>query len=425
MAGVYRPRHPERTVLYRVLFHYFERFMAEYEERFEREYGFFRPIIKEVVERYLDCGNPRCGFARLRCPDCHEERLVMFSCRTRGFCPSCHSKRLEEWGEWVREKLLLDVPHRQVVFTIPKRLRLFFKYKRRLLGDLCRSALRALSRYFEVVAGSELMPGVVAAIQTFGEQINFHPHLHFLVTEGGVDRAGVFHKIPRLDDSRLEEIFAHEVLAALVRKELLSPEWAERLLSWQHTGFSVHSLVRAKTKAEAERVGKYMIRPLLSLDRLSFLASEGKVRYRWGRDGAGQQTETMDYLEFIARVTSHISDKGQVTVRYYGLYANAHRGKIRKAGLGVFPLRIVEEELRPVPSKGWAAMIRKVYEVDPMLCPRCGGTMRVVAFLTEHAVVDRIINHLKLAFVAERPPPPQAAFQELFRDADPPVDYFS
>ena len=71
------------------------------------------------------------------------------------------------------------------------------------------------------------------------------------MTEGGVDRAGVFHKIPRRDDSRLEEIFAREVLAMLVRKELLSPEWAERLLSWRHTGFSVHSLVRAKTKPEA------------------------------------------------------------------------------------------------------------------------------------------------------------------------------
>jgi hypothetical protein len=56
MAGMYRPRHPERTVLYRVLFHYFERFLAEYESRFEKEYGFLRPIIKEVVERYLDCG---------------------------------------------------------------------------------------------------------------------------------------------------------------------------------------------------------------------------------------------------------------------------------------------------------------------------------------------------------------------------------
>ena len=119
MAGFYRPRHPERTVLYRVLFHHFDRFLIEYESRFEKEYGFFRPIVKEAVERYLDCGNPRCGFARIRCADCREERLLMFSCRTRGFCPSCHAKRIEEWGEWMRETLLLDVPHRQIVFTIP------------------------------------------------------------------------------------------------------------------------------------------------------------------------------------------------------------------------------------------------------------------------------------------------------------------
>ena len=125
MAGIYRQRHPERTVLYRVLFHYFEKFLSEYESRFEREHGFLRPVIKDVVEKYLDCGNPMCGFARIRCPDCGEERLLMFSCKTRGFCPSCHSKRREEWGEWMRESLLLDVPHRQVVFTVPKMLRLF------------------------------------------------------------------------------------------------------------------------------------------------------------------------------------------------------------------------------------------------------------------------------------------------------------
>jgi hypothetical protein len=148
-------------------------------------------------------------------------------------------------------------------------------------------------------------------------------HLHFLVTEGGVDEAGVFHKIPRIDDSRFAEIFAREVLAMLVHKELLSPEWAERLLSWPHSGFNVHSLVRAKTKIEAERVGKYMLRPVLALERLTFLEPEGKVGYSWGRDGPGQETEVMDYLEFIARVTSHIPDKGQVMVRYYGLYANA------------------------------------------------------------------------------------------------------
>ena len=164
----------------------------------------------------------------------------------------------------MRETLLLYVPHRQ---------RVFFKYKRRLLGDLCRCTLRALTRYFEVLTGSTLTPGIVAAIQAFGNRINFHPHLHYLVTEGGMDEADVFHEIPRMDDSRLAEIFAREVLAFLVGKELLSPEWAERLLSWPHTGFNVHSLVRTKTKIEAERVGKYMIRPLLALERLSLLSS--------------------------------------------------------------------------------------------------------------------------------------------------------
>jgi len=79
----------------RPLFHHFERFLAEYECRFEREYGFFRPVVKEVVERYLDCGNPRCGFARTRCPSCRAEYLLAFSCKTRGFCPLCQAKRIE------------------------------------------------------------------------------------------------------------------------------------------------------------------------------------------------------------------------------------------------------------------------------------------------------------------------------------------
>ena len=217
----------------------------------------------------------------------------------------------------MRETLLLDVPHRQIVFTVPKMLRIFFKYNRRLLGLLCRLALRSLTGYFEAASGSELRPGVIAAIQTFGDRINFHPHLHFLATEGGVDKAGLFHSVPRFDDSKIASLFAREVLSDLVRRELLSPEWAERLLSWRHTGFNVHSRVRAKTKCEAERVGKYMIRPLLSLERLSLDEKHGQVCYQYGKKA--KEVERMDYLEFIARVTSHIPDKGQVTVRYYGL----------------------------------------------------------------------------------------------------------
>jgi hypothetical protein len=180
----------------------------------------------------------------------------------------------------------------------------------------------------------------------------------------------------------------------------------------------VHSQVRAKTKPEAERVGKYMIRPVLALDRLSFLEPEGKIGYRHG-DELGR----MDYLEFIARVTSHIPDKGQVMVRYYGLYANAHRGKVRKADRVPVCLGMIEEEPPRVPSKGWAEMIRKVYEVDPMICPRCGGKMKVVAFLTDYAVVDRIIRHLKLTFAAERPLPSRIFAQVALMAAERCGDY--
>jgi hypothetical protein len=110
-------------------------------------------------------------------------------------------------------------------------------------------------------------------------------------------------------------------------------------------------------------------------------------------------------------------------VRYYGLYANAHRGKVKKASHQVFPSQMVEEP-RAKPTKRGAEMIRKVYEVDPMLRPQCGGMMKIISFLTDYAVVDRIIDHLKLTFLAERPPP-QMTFQELLLAAEASTAYSS
>jgi len=422
MAEIYHQRHPERTVFYRVLFHYFERFLGEYEDRFEKEYGYFRPVIKGVVEKYLNCGNPMCGFARIRCPDCGTERLLTFSCKVRGFCPSCHAKRREEWGEWMREKLLLNVPHRQVVFTIPKMLRLFFRFKRKLLNDLCLCAVRSLVKFLNAGTGLELMPGVVAVIQTFGDRINFHPHIHVLITEGGTAPDGAFHSISRFQDEGIQEIFTHEVFSLLVRKKLIGLSLVQKILRWRHTGFNVHSKVRTTSKREAERVGKYMIRPLLSLKRLFFDETEGKVRYQCSRDGL--QEESMDYLEFIARVTSHIPDKGQVMIRYHGLYSNAHRGKMRKAVSALSSLPIIEEKTIFVPSRGWAEMIRKVYKVDPLICTSCGGTMSIISFIDDHKVIDRIIRHLELTFKAERPPPPYVVQQELLMAAEERGEYF-
>jgi len=195
-------------------------------------------------------------------------------------------------------------------------------------------------------------------IQSFGSRINFHPHLHFLVTEGGTDKKEQFHKVSLFKDPLLCRFFALEVFSLLLRKQLINQNLVQKILHWRHTVFNVHSKVKAKTREEAERVGKYMIRPLLSLERLSFSEKEGKLSYQYGKEA--EEAEQMDYLDFIAWVTSHIPDKGQVTVRYYGLYANAHRGKVRKAQPGRHPFIIVEEERPRIPRRGWAEMIRKV-----------------------------------------------------------------
>ena len=111
-------------------------------------------------------------------------------------------------------------------------------------------------------------------------------------------------------------------------------------------------------------------------------------------------------------------------IRYYGLYSNAHRGKIRKAGADPsYPL-ITEDGPAYVPAKGWAEMIRKVYEVDPLLCPTCGGRMKIISFIEDHKVIDRIIRHLELSFEAERPPPPRVVQQDLLMAAEGNTEFF-
>jgi hypothetical protein len=85
---------------------------------------------------------------------------------------------------------------------------------------------------------------------------------------------------------------------------------------------------------------------------------------------------------------------------------------------------IIEQEEPFVPSKGWAEMIRKVYEVDPLLCPSCGGQMKIISFIEDHKVIDKIIDHLKLTFISERPPPPHDVQHELLTADEESGEYF-
>jgi hypothetical protein len=139
-AGVYEPRNPRATSLYALVEDYYEEFERVYDDRYLQQYGPWRPVIGEVMRKYLECGDLHRGFARLGCGGCRYQAILAYSCKCRLFCPSCHQKRVLLFAEWLDTHILEPVSHAQYVFTIPKLLRQIFKFHRRELGLLCKSA---------------------------------------------------------------------------------------------------------------------------------------------------------------------------------------------------------------------------------------------------------------------------------------------
>lgn len=186
ILSVYHPREPKASPLWQIFDKHYEDFERSYPEKFEKRYGFFRPVIGEVVRAYLRCGDLKEGFARVRCPNCGYEFLLQFSCKTRCCCPSCQAKRAIIFAHHLNENVLYPVPHRQYVFSIPIMLRVNFKYDRSLLTGLCQCVYRSLLTFLrEVVGLKDVVPGAVMQIHTFGSSPEkYHPHLHVLATDG-------------------------------------------------------------------------------------------------------------------------------------------------------------------------------------------------------------------------------------------------
>ncbi len=214
--GVYRPRQPKQSAFYQLIERFFPEFETVYSERYQERYGFWRPIIATAVGKFLECGDLKHGFARVRCPKCQHEMLVAFSCRGRCVCPSCHEKRALEKAAWVAQHVCTDVPHRPFVFTIPKRLRLYVRYDRRFLGALCQAACRTVCTVCQATSGRPAgVPGMVGAIQTFGDLIHWHPHIHALVSEGVFLPDGTFVPLPKLAIEPFLKLWEQEVFALL------------------------------------------------------------------------------------------------------------------------------------------------------------------------------------------------------------------
>ena len=224
-----------------------------------------------------------------------------------------------------------------------------------------------------------------------------------------------------MDTEPLEKIFQHKVLGMLLRKGKITEEVGKLIMSWRHSGFNVHCGPRIQPCDEEamENLARYVVRASFSQERMTYLPDESQVLYR-SKDGKNKKT--FDAPEWLAAMCSHVPNKGEQMVRYYGYYSNVCRGQRKKANKdGLVPCILQPDEPSKGYRKNWARLIQKIYEIDPLTCPKCHGPMAIIAFIEGEEVIKKILKHLGLWELTPRPPPRMAKSQPL--STEPHIDY--
>ncbi len=324
------------------------------------------------------CFRPELGYHVLECPAGHHRIAQFHACRHRS-CPRCAARPRQEWLAAQLEQLL-PCAHFHVVFTLPHELIALWQFNRawfnQLLFDCARLSLLALCadpRHLGAI------PGLLMALHTWGRTLSHHPHVHCLVTAGGLDadaqwracRAGFL-----LPLRPLQHLFRGKLLAALrlaLREQRLklpapadSPHWLAIVKSLYRKHFNIQiNPPYAHGRAVAMYLARYVKGGPLAADRALTLQA-GTVAFSYV-DHRDQQRKTMHLQAsaFIARVLWHAPPRGQHTVRRAGLYASAQQRQYQHTVAA----------LRPTPPPPKPALATSCYKSNspPTLlpCPTC------------------------------------------------------
>jgi len=412
----YRSRNPRKSPLWQCVQRHHAAFLSEYPETYEPKLGPLRPVVPEVIEKFLHCGTLEQGFARIRCDHCQHEYLLAFSCKSRWFCPSCHQRKVLSTASHLVDHVLLPVPHRHFVLALPKLLRpLFYRY-RGLLKRLCTVAQQTITAVLRMALGlPKGRPAFFLALHTFGEYLDFHPHIHALVADGLLDEKGDWQPAPPIPRHVLEQLFRTRIFAELLRQKFISPELIARMKTWQHSGFNVDlsRSVPPENRAEREQLCRYVLRNPFSVEKITLESPQDTVIYRSKLNPKiNRNFEVFAPVDFLAVLSQHIPDKGAQMIRYYGLYSNKRRGCARKAnpaGAVPWPKSSPPPPVK-LPARKWRDLIRQAWHTDPLQCPVCQQQMRLIAVIDDPPVVEKILRHLNLwcgpaHFAPARPPP--------------------
>lgn len=278
-------------------------------------------------------------------------------------------------------------------------------------------ALRRTLRERSPGAGPGAQFGAVTFLHRFGSSLNSHFHYHLCVLDGvfeGVEREGAdgtaltrvrFHEatdLNRADVEALQESVRRRVLRWFERNGLLEDHVVDEMLGWGHGGgFSLDASVRiaGHDRVGLERLIRYCARPPFALERLEWRGSEddpsgeGVVLYHLARPAHdGRTVVRLSPLELLDRLATLLPPPRVHRHRYHGVLApNAALRPL------VTPTAPAARSGRSAARRGsvrWARLLARIYHARPLVCPTCGRTMRLIAFLTDPFSIRDVLAHL-------------------------------
>jgi Putative transposase/Transposase zinc-binding domain len=325
------------------------------------------PSQQKVLEDLVRCRTAAAGGQLYRCDRCGQEHYSYHSCRNR-HCPKCHAQQTERWLA-VHQRRLLACDYYLLTFTLPQGLRaLTYANQKALYSLLMSSARAALQRlcWDPKYVGGQL--AILAVLHTWTRALLYHPHVHLLVSGGGLSRDGqrwvaARHPAFLVPGYALSKIFRGKFRAGLKKLGLLASlpnqVWSQNwVVHCQHAG---------RGQKVLEYLGRYVFRVAIVNSRLERFEN-GSLTFRY-RDNRTHQIEhrTLCAEEFLRRFLSHVLPRGLVKVRSYGLWSANNSDKLDKArGLlaGAAPQP-------PATSLQIASSLPSLTDGSAMLCPQC------------------------------------------------------
>lgn len=298
---------------------------------------------------------------------------------------SCGKVYTDNWSGHLSEILHPGLSYRHVVLTVPEDLHIYFyRNGKKLLPALMRSGVSCLEDLLKTVSKQEIKGGYVVVLQTSGRSGKYNPHLHIIMTDGGInEKLGRWVDLAYFPYKIIHKKWQYYLLKML-KEEIKTPEMKlsidEMWKKYKKSGFVVHidkGSVPRDCEKLAKYLGKYVVSPPISIKRIIKYEDEA-VTY-WYNDHKTEQKEvvTVDVLTFIGRMVQHILPKGFKRIRYYGLQSTRTFEKLKevvKRGL-----RLIGRSVKGLYNKVFKKNYRDRYKAmsgrEPFVCGRCGGDM--------------------------------------------------